>query len=183
MLCDICKKNEATIHIKEIHGSEKKTLNLCGHCAAEQGKTAGFQFDPMNPLGMLINKIMPGAANPAAASPETMLVCPVCGWTPARIRESGGRLGCPQCYHTFERMIRAALENMQRGHTHFGKRPGAAAAPPPDDGAGRAAELERCRRELARLVAAEDYEQAAVIRDRIRELQESESEKPEDADE
>ena len=36
MLCDICHRNEALIHIKEIIGSEKKELNLCEECAARQ---------------------------------------------------------------------------------------------------------------------------------------------------
>ncbi len=175
MLCDICQKNDATIHIKEIHGSEKKTINLCNQCAAEQGKNAGFQFDPMNPLGMLISKIMPGAPN--AAPPDVHLACPTCGWTAPKIRESGGRLGCPDCYKTFDQIIRAVLENMQRGHAHLGKRPGAAGqADAPDSGAARIAELERCREELARAVAAEDYERAAVLRDRVRDLKEGSDE-------
>ena len=33
MLCDNCKKNEATIHIKEVHDGKITTSNLCGDCA------------------------------------------------------------------------------------------------------------------------------------------------------
>ena len=33
MLCDICKKNEATIHIKEMHHGKWTSLNLCAECA------------------------------------------------------------------------------------------------------------------------------------------------------
>ena len=33
MLCDICKKNEAVIHIQEISAAGKKIINLCNECA------------------------------------------------------------------------------------------------------------------------------------------------------
>ncbi|MBC7195602.1 MAG: hypothetical protein H5U37_08105, partial [Caldisericia bacterium] len=37
MLCDICKKNEASIFITELINGEKKTLNLCFECASNLG--------------------------------------------------------------------------------------------------------------------------------------------------
>ena len=33
MLCDICKKKEAVIHIQEISAAGKKIINLCNDCA------------------------------------------------------------------------------------------------------------------------------------------------------
>ena len=35
MLCDNCKKNEATIHIKEVHDGKVVASNLCADCARE----------------------------------------------------------------------------------------------------------------------------------------------------
>ncbi len=36
MLCQICKINQATIHIQEIIGNEKKTMHLCAECAEKK---------------------------------------------------------------------------------------------------------------------------------------------------
>ena len=36
MLCDNCKKNEATIHIKEVHDGKVVASNLCADCAREK---------------------------------------------------------------------------------------------------------------------------------------------------
>lgn len=174
MLCDICKKNEATIHIQEIHGQEKKSLNLCSGCAAEHEKTSGLNFGGFNLAEMLYNigkyGNPGGAPDQKPAAPEAP-VCPVCGWTPATIRESGGRLGCPHCYDTFAPLIRQAIETVHRGSLHLGKRPAGSGAGSPDDNrAAWLAELEKCRKELPELIRSENYEQAAVVRDRINEL-------------
>ncbi len=171
MLCDICHNNEATIHIKEIVGGEKKSLNLCSSCAAEHEKTAGINFGSFNLAEMLFNlEKLSGAAAPAAAAApqQPSPVCPGCGWTLQKIRESGGRLGCPRCYETFAGPIREALENVHRGQMHLGKRLDGGA---PDGTVQLRAELARCRYELTELVKCENYEQAAKVRDRIREIE------------
>jgi len=182
MLCDHCKKNEATIHIKEIHGGKCVSLNLCAQCAAskeEKGELGAFGLnlaDALFQIGAITKKLQQGK-NPAGASadaagtspdPESGPTCPVCGWTPAKIRAANGKLGCPECYRTFSDMIRNAVDHFQRGPEHLGKRP----VSHPDHGEGaRRAELERLRRELQNCIRKEDYEQAAVCRDRIKELQ------------
>ena len=38
MLCEICGKNEATIHIEEITDGKSKTLHLCGECMAKNSR-------------------------------------------------------------------------------------------------------------------------------------------------
>ncbi len=169
MLCDICKKNEATIHIKEIHNGQSHTANLCESCAAEQEKKGGLGPLGFNLAEMLHNlgKISSGSVPEQEEESGTVLTCSECGWTLAKIKHSGGRLGCPACYQTFEKMIAEALADVQRGAVHMGKRPPRAA------GNGRAvleAELKNCRHELEALIKREEYEQAAVCRDRINQL-------------
>jgi protein-arginine kinase activator protein McsA len=36
MLCEMCHKREATVHIKEISGGQTKVWHLCEECAAKQ---------------------------------------------------------------------------------------------------------------------------------------------------
>ncbi len=172
MLCDICKKNEATIHIKEISSGGHKILNLCSVCAAGHEKTAGFQFGAFNLAEMLYNlgKLGNSIAGKMASDMESAAnepVCPECGWTTAKLRKSGGRLGCAKCYQTFKSLIEDALINVHRGTIHLGKRPDGQR----NTDAVRRSELTALRKELDALIKQENYEQAAVVRDRIRELE------------
>src|SRR5574344_79489 len=172
MLCDICKKNEATIHIKEIHDGEVHTANLCAACAAQKEKSGelgafGFNLaEVLFSLGKSIENAQSGdgAAEISDAVPAGETVCPHCGWTLAKLRESGGRLGCPDCYRAFAPMIDDALGSIQRGTVHLGKRPRNAAS---GSVAALNFELEKQQRELAELIKREEYESAAVCRDRI----------------
>ena len=69
MLCDICKKNPATIHIKGVIGDDQKTLNLCSSCAAEHEKTSGINFGAFNLAEMLYNLEKLATARPEPAVP------------------------------------------------------------------------------------------------------------------
>ena len=48
MLCDICKKNEAVLHIQEVSSEGKKVINLCNECAEKHS-----QNDPLLKLSGL----------------------------------------------------------------------------------------------------------------------------------
>ncbi len=173
MLCDVCKKNEATIHIKEVHDGKVTASNLCAACAAakeKQGEFGALGFnlaEVLFSLGKMAEKSLAEgiAAKPAAAEAEEV-VCPQCGWTFSKVRHSGGRLGCPGCYHAFEAPISEALGRIQRGPVHLGKRPGQAA----ESRSALMFELEQRKRELDEMVRREEYEAAAVCRDRINQL-------------
>lgn len=172
MLCDICGKNEATIHIKEIIGSEKKTLNICNDCAAKQEKNGVFKFGELDLTEVLFNleKIGGKAKSAGAVHADPALaaaVCPDCGWTLQKIRESGGLLGCARCYVSFAGPICEALSNVHRGQIHLGKRPGGSVN---DRSGALLAEISRLKHRLDELVAGEHYEEAALVRDQLREL-------------
>ena len=169
MLCDVCKKNEATIHIKEMHGGETHTANLCAACASEKEKNGELSALGFNLAEMLCNlgKISSSAKPPQEAPAGAATVCPKCGWTIDKVRNFGGRLGCPHCYTTFAPMLAEAIKNVHRGSVHLGKRPQSV---PQDGRAALEAELDNRRHELDALVKREEYEEAAVCRDRINQL-------------
>jgi len=172
MLCDNCKKNEATVHIKEVHNGKCVAYNLCSQCAGEKEQKGELGAWGFNLAEVLFNvgkltESLKKAAPDFETEPHREEVCPDCGWTTEKLRSSGGRLGCPECYHTFEAIVSGALGRVQRGGVHLGKRPGPAASNEP---VRCRLELQRLQNELAELVRREEYEAAAVCRDRIVEL-------------
>ena len=59
MLCDKCKKNEATVHIKEFHNNKCTDLHLCQECASQHGPSdllSGLGFNLADVL-MNVDKI------------------------------------------------------------------------------------------------------------------------------
>lgn len=169
MLCDVCKTNVATIHIKEMHGGETHTSNLCSGCAAEKEKNGELSALGFNLAEMLCNlgKISSGVKPQRGKAADNTGACPNCGWTLQKIRAFGGRLGCPECYTAFAPLLAEAIRNVHRGSVHLGKRPQSV---PQDSRAAQEAELENRRRELESLVKREEYEEAAACRDRINQL-------------
>ena len=175
MLCQICNKNPATIHVQEIVNGEKKVFHLCGECAAKKAESEPI-LQSFNLAEMLYNFT---SQNPdeekedgtAVSAPS--VVCSVCGWDTERFRKTG-RLGCPDCYLAFSSVLSEVLENMHRGCTHLGKIPRSHAADPAKENMIEKVALRKqisdCQRELEVRVKNEDYEAAAVLRDKILEL-------------
>ncbi|MCG3128723.1 MAG: Protein-arginine kinase activator protein [Phycisphaerae bacterium] len=160
--CERCKKAQATFHLTNIKPStgEKVETHLCESCAVEEGfipKAATAQVEE------LLANLM---ASKAAGAKLSDLVCDECGMSFLEFRQNG-LLGCPQDYDVFRESLEPMIERAQDGATqHTGKAPrrrGGAATP--------AADRRKLKKLLAEAVAAEDYERAAELRDRIREVE------------
>lgn len=170
MLCDICGKNQANIHITEVVDGHKKSVNLCAVCAAENGQaesaagidladllqTLSQQFDL--PLQMPSDELETENSVPTIS-------CPRCGWDSTRLRKTG-RLGCAHCYKTFAAALAPALRSMHRGAVHIGKTWNASG----DAENTAMLKLTELRRRLDDLVRREEYEEAAELRDEINAL-------------
>ncbi len=178
MLCDICKKNPATIHIQEIAGKEKKTLHLCQECAQKKAQEDST-FQALNLAEVLYN--ISNQLNPENVlhKPEKEehpgIFCASCGWDYASFRKTG-RLGCPDCYQAFYDTLKSAIGAMHRGTTHTGKIPAAFSGTIPGKSEINFAiirkELEKLQKSLNAAVASENFERAAILRDKINELKE-----------
>lgn len=170
MLCDVCKKNEATVHIKEFHNGQCETHHLCAECAGKKE-----QNGELGALGFKLSEILFSSVIPhkKSAEPEnepaeeSAAVCPVCAWDTGKIKKSGGKVGCPECYKVFEPLLADAFAKIQRGTVHLGKHP---AQKDGNDSGKLRQEIKRLQTQLADLVAVEEYEKAAVCRDRINAL-------------
>jgi protein arginine kinase activator len=95
------------------------------------------------------------------ATAEVTAACPACGATLDDFRETG-RVGCAQCYRTFEVALRELLRRLHGSSRHFGERYRPAES---EAGVPTAREL---REQLRVAVEAEDFELAAELRDRLR---------------
>jgi protein arginine kinase activator len=158
--CQRCKKQQATVHLTEIRQNEKRERHLCEDCAKEEG--VAFKA-PVN-LPDILSGIVEAHQ---AAGKEASLSCPDCGITYAEFRNQG-RLGCPHDYEVFAESLREVIEKVHGGTEHTGKVPRRAGA---DVTAPR--QLMQLRRQLQAAVESEQYEEAARLRDLIKQKESS----------
>jgi len=177
MLCSICQKNPATIHIQEISGSEKKILHLCQACAEKKAQedSAFKEFNLAEVLMQLSGELMKkeGSASKPLSPEYEKIFCKTCGWDYASSIKTG-KLGCPDCYQSFAGLLKNGLHAMHKGTVHVGKTPcqtNSAAAPRCKTSVAMIKmNLSRLQTELELAVAGEKYETAAILRDKIAEL-------------
>ncbi len=170
MLCDRCKKNEATIHIETIHNGKRVKTNLCAECAKLEEAKGALAALGFNLAEVLFQKMTNKSAAPAEVQkedPASAVICPVCHWTLEKIKSHNGQLGCPNCYQAFAPMIEDVIGKVQKGSSHAGKRPDVVRA---GQGADQM-ELRKQKSLLADLLRREEYEDAARCRDEIRRLE------------
>jgi protein arginine kinase activator len=164
MLCSVCQKNEAKVHLTQIVDDKMQKIDLCEECSKAKGVTdpAGFSLaDLMLGLGASQETETPTPTKPGE------LTCPGCGLSQSDFKKSG-RFGCPQCYSTFAESLSAMLKTMHKGLRHAGKVPSALRVRrEPTDA------LKQLNRRLEKAVESENFEEAALLRDQIRALKQS----------
>jgi protein arginine kinase activator len=156
--CQKCSK-AATMHITEVIGDEQfEEHHLCEECAQKylyeppkksHAKAEIGAGDEAEELGTLNHK-----------------ECPICGIKFVEFRNSG-RLGCPHDYQEFREELLPLLDNIHGETRHAGKTP--RRLPQTKQAQG---ELIQLRKQLQQAVTREAYEEAAQLRDRIRQLEE-----------
>lgn len=165
MLCCVCNEREATVHLTQIVGEKMQKVDLCEQCAKEKGVN--------DPTGFSLADLLMGlgaSQELEQASGATGRACPACGFTQADFKKTG-RLGCPQCYDAFAEGLETLLKSMHKGIRHIGKFP---------ENRKKArdvsVQLKALQRKLARAIETEDFENAAVIRDQIKQIKATASE-------
>lgn len=159
MFCDLCAKNEATVHLSEIINDQTRELHLCEVCAQEKGAAAAQHFG----LADLLAGLADFGVKPEGRTEAAKSACGRCGMTYDDFRKLG-RLGCGGCYGSFEKFLSPLLRKIHGSSHHVGQVPTAA---PSEKGAARD-EHQQLKEKLKSAVAAEDFEEAARLRDRIR---------------
>ena len=157
MKCQRCPK-AATLHITEVTGETSfDELHLCEECAQK------YLYEPQA-KGSKIEGALGEIDDTAALNQRE---CPQCCVKFAEFRSSG-RLGCPHDYEAFREELVPLLENIHGETRHVGKTP----RRQPQARQVRA-ELTQLRKQLQQAVTRENYEEAAKLRDQIRQLEEA----------
>lgn len=173
MLCQNCKKNQASTHITQTINGVQHEYYLCAQCAAQKGYafTDGLNFAQL--LGSLFGNVSAHPASFSSAENPSTVRCPTCGASFAEIAGTG-KLGCAACYSFFGRQLLPSIERIHGRSSHVGKVPGkprAAAAPPEAPAVAPKSHKEELEEELAAAVEAQEYEKAAELRDAIKALE------------
>jgi protein arginine kinase activator len=164
MLCDNCKEREAIINLTHVEHDSKVTLHLCEQCAQQKGVETGSAV-MKTPLGGFLTALGKGGSA-LLPTPADGLRCSACGSTLRDFRDTG-RLGCDQCYISFDLHLRDLLRRLHGSSQHVGEH---YAMPGREDPDPRSRLLE-LKAQLRRAVEGENFELAAELRDRIRVLE------------
>jgi protein arginine kinase activator len=154
--CQSCS-SQATFHFTDIVNGHKKEVHLCQSCAEQKQlvkkQELNFPAILQNLIGQHIGQLTDELAR---------LTCPACGIKYMEFRAEG-RLGCPHDYEVFRVGLEPLLQRLHRSVRHKGKSPRhgrtIGAAP---------AEVIELRSRLRQAVENEEYEEAARLRDVIR---------------
>ncbi len=160
MLCEKCGANTATTHIRSVINGKVYEKHLCSHCAASDG----YGDEKSNNLTQMLSNMFGDTVLPK--SEKKVVRCSCCGKAFADIADSG-KCGCAECYITFYEQLLPYFKRIHGSIKHIGKVPECnfSDKQPTDTVKG-------LRKLLAELIEQENYEQAAVIRDKIKSLQE-----------
>ena len=165
MVCEACKQQQATVHLTEIVNDQMTELHLCEACANQKGAQVESHFGLADLLSGLAD-----IGKAAEIEEETATkACPSCGMTYDDFRKVG-RLGCAECYTTFKRNVVSLLKRIHGSTHHLGKTPASLIKP-----AQGKPELAGPKRQLERAIEMEEFEEAAHLRDQIREAEHQES--------
>ncbi len=158
MLCEDCKKNQATVMITVTAGEEMTTRHLCAECMKKM-ENSFAEGDVQSFLSSLLSLL--------SAKPQTIsTVCSECGLSYDEFQRTG-KLGCAKCYQDFEEELRPLLLRIHGRSQHAGRAPQEHAAV-----LKQQENLSALRERMEKAVLAENFEEAAQLRDQIRALQE-----------
>ncbi|HNR29629.1 MAG TPA: hypothetical protein PKI11_01955, partial [Candidatus Hydrogenedentes bacterium] len=136
---------------------------LCEACMARYQGDEGTGFELATPPKMLDQTAGDRVVRDTSTGRQGR--CPTCGAPLSQVSEEG-KVGCTSCYTHFGRQIDSILEGLHPSLHHRGK------APRLDDTRARLrADLQTKRSLLRTMLGAEKYEEAAQLRDEIRDLE------------
>ena len=150
MICSNCGKNNASITYKQNINGKKITLNLCDNCAHEIGIFNSFD-EIFSPMILDFEYVLPEE-----------IKCKKCGYTLSKYR-STGLFGCDECYKTFKKEIDEILLKIQGKNRQIKEEKNIKKE--------SINQVDKLKQELQELVNQEKFEEAAVIRDKIKDLE------------
>lgn len=158
MKCQRCPK-QATLHITDVLAEGQfEEVHLCEDCAKK------YLYEPPSKKS---GKALEPLGEDVDAEGLSAKACEACGMKFVEFRNHG-RLGCPHDYEAFREELLPLLESVHGETKHAGKAPRRL----PRAKSGQL-ELAQLRRKLQQSISEEKYEDAAQLRDRIKELEDA----------
>ncbi len=156
MICSNCKGNNASFfYTQKINGIEK-SVALCKSCAEKMNIVS-----PLSPLfASFLDK------KTKTVNKNTEKRCNLCALTINDI-VAMGKVGCPECYNTFKDELENTIRSIHGSAKHVGLTASGKA------GNREISEEEKLRAKLEEAIRAENYEEAARLRDKIKALKEN----------
>ncbi len=177
MQCDICGKKKATVHLTEIVDQQMSEMHLCEECARQKSVQMEQQFGLADLLAGLADmgaKTNTPAKDAAGVAAKTVaLTCAKCGLSYDDFRKLG-RLGCGHCYISFKEQLEALLKKIHGSSHHLGKMIVKGKKPLTTTSKVKKDDLTSLRQDLQEAIHSEDFEKAAQIRDKIRDMEKKE---------
>ena len=167
MVCQNCGKNEATTHIRRVVNGDTTQMHLCAECAQSLGYGDMFSGFGLN-LDDFFGGFLGDATQKLVSQGEQR--CTKCGNSFNDIVRSG-KVGCSECYNIFYDKLLPSIQRIHGRIKHNGKQ-----APSIEATANQVEQIkidpvEELKKELAAAIENQEFEQAAVIRDKIKELE------------
>jgi len=157
MLCDVCQKNSASVHLTEIINGKVVEMHICQDCARDKANQFKENLSVSNLLGPLLDGVDQAA--------QRRICCHFCGLTFSEFKKKG-RFGCGNCYTVFKDQLSAFLKNIHGSTRYMGKIPAGVFVKNSNE-----VTLKELKVRLARAVELENYEEAACLRDDIKNIE------------
>lgn len=174
MKCTNCNEREANTHIKRIINGKREEMHLCEECAKELGVMDEFDFEPFSVDSFFGNLL--GAGKTAFNSLTGIDRCTYCGSSWNDIVNSG-LTGCSHCYDKFEDRLSPSIEQIHGRTKHVGKSISYTEEPDENEEettTPKAETVESLKADLKKAIQEQRFEDAAVIRDKINDLNKEE---------
>lgn len=166
MKCQKCGANNANTHVKTIINGEFKEYDLCSECAQKMGYTNMFgdmENEFSNFLGSFFGNVLPARTQATR--------CEFCGSTYSDIAKSG-HVGCAHCYEVFGDELLPSIRRIHGNTTHCGKNSRLGKAKSEQIKVEtKEDKIKKLKSELDKAVKEQNFELAAELRDKIKELE------------
>jgi hypothetical protein len=188
MLCEKCKIREANVFYTEIvDGDKKNERHLCSQCAKDLDQYTGL-FDKDFSFSKLLSGILGDVFENTTNQEYRQIICPTCNTCyDDFIKDS--MFGCKDCFEVFNLLINDNIKQIHGNDRHIGKIPknhhkidkilprsvvseNMNVDINEDVFDNEDMELEILKQRLEEAIKKEDFEQAAILRDKIKTIKE-----------
>ncbi len=167
MLCQVCGKKRANVHVKQIINDVKTEMMLCEGCAQGLGITSAIENELDSGFEDLFGSFFPSYVSSPYRLDYSVNRCEKCG-TSFEDVSSTGKLGCANCYKTFYKELLPYIKRIHGNTKHSGKV--AVCAKVCCDSCHN--KMKELQIQLENAVENQEFEKAAILRDEIKELSE-----------